>query len=246
MAYPAELSHGEAFARHKDHCRRLIDEHRLHDICEIGGGRSPLFAGDEIRSMGASYTILDISPEELALAPGEYEKMCVDICTPAQPANVQRFDFMFSRCVAEHVSSGDAMHRNVYRMLKPGGIAFHFFPTLYSPAFVANRLLPQGLTSAVKARLVPGSAPKFPARYSRCNGPTLRMRRFLEAIGYEILEFRPFYGTAYFGRLPVLRTFDERLTSWAANRRSTHLTSFAYLILHRPVGTRSVSSPTFD
>jgi 2-polyprenyl-3-methyl-5-hydroxy-6-metoxy-1,4-benzoquinol methylase len=232
-AYPDELSYVHAFNRYKDECRRLVDEHGLHDLCEIGGGRSPLFDPEEIREMGITYTVLDISPEEIALAPAVCEPVCADICTPPQPGNVQRFDFMFSRFVAEHVTSGDAMHRNVRSMLRPGGIAFHLYPTLYSPAFVANRLLPKRLTAAIMARLF-GYTWKFPARYSRCTGPTRRMRLFLETLGYEILEFRPFYGTWYFDRLPILRTMDDRFTSWAANRQSAYFTSYAYLIMRRP------------
>ena len=45
--------------------------------------------------------------------------------------------------LAEHVPDGYRFHSNLFELLKPGGVAFHFMPTLYSPPFVINRLLPE-------------------------------------------------------------------------------------------------------
>lgn len=234
---PPELHWSVAWSGHEERVRRLIEEHRPARVCEIGGGRSPLFSPHEVTRLGVSeYTILDISADELALAPPGYETVCGDICDPALARPGARFDLMFSQMVAEHVSDGDRMHRNVLALLAPGGVAFHFMPTLHYPVFAANRLLPQGLSNWALRRFADRPFPKFPARYSKCYGPTPAMYAYLEGIGYEVVEYRPFYGSIYFDRLPGIRNVERALSRLAARRRTPRFTSFAYLVLRKPPG----------
>lgn len=51
----------------------------------------------------------------------------------------QSFDVVESQNVAEHVRDPEAMHHNIHAMLKPGGVAIHFFPTLFAVPFIVNR-----------------------------------------------------------------------------------------------------------
>ena len=232
---PRELHWQVAWSGHKERVRELIAEHQPARVCEIGGGRSPLFSPDELARLGvAEYTILDISDEELALAPSGYQTVCGDICDPALARAGSRFDLMFSQMVAEHVEDGDRMHRNVLSLLAPGGIAFHFMPTLYYPVFAANGLLPPRVSNWALRRFADRPFPKFPARYSKCFGPTPAMHAYLDRVGYEVVEYRPFYGSIYFDRLPVIRTVERALSRRAAQRRSPHFTSFTYLIVRKP------------
>src|SRR5690606_31706782 len=152
--------------------------------------------------LGVEYTVMDVSQHELDLAPEGYRTLCYDVCDPEVARLGERFDLVLSRMVAEHVPDGEAMHRNVFRMLRPGGVAFHFFPTLYTPVFLANRLMPERVTRAVQRRIADREQPKFPAVYSMCRGPTPRARAALERIGYEVREYRPFYGSDYLKGLP--------------------------------------------
>ena len=230
-----ELHWQVAWSGHKDRVRELISEHHASRVCEIGGGRSPLFSPEEVAELGVSeYTILDISAEELALAPPGYGTFCGDICDSSLTRPGDRFDLMFSQMVAEHVEDGDRMHRNVLALLAPDGIVFHFMPTLYYPAFAANGLLPPRLTSWALRRFADRPSPKFPARYSKCFGPTRGMHAFLEGVGYDVVEYRPFYGSIYFDRLPGIRAVERALSRRAATRRSPRFTSFTYLILRKP------------
>lgn len=230
----AELDFRTAWWEHAATCRSLIERHGARAVCEIGGGRSPLFSRAEVAELGLAYTVLDISAEELAEAPTGYDTLCADICSPALTDGEARFDLMFSKMVAEHVPDGERMHRNVHQLLRPGGIAFHFFPTLFAPVFVVNRLLPERLTHWALERGQPRDAPKFPALYSKCFGPTGRMHRFYSDLGYEVLEYRPFYGYEYLDRVPVLGRIDAGFWAWSARRHSARFTSFAYLVLRRP------------
>jgi hypothetical protein len=232
---PEGLNWQTAWSGHKDRVRQLIVEHGPQRVCEIGGGRSPLFSPEEVAALGVTeYTIVDISAEELALAPAGYETVCGDICDRDLLPSGGRFDLMFSQMVVEHVADGDLMHRNVLSLLAPGGIAFHFMPTLHYPAFAVNGVLPAWLTGWALRRFADRETPKFPAHYSRCFGPTPAMRAYLVGVGYEVVEHRPFYGSIYFERIPGVRSVERAMSRWAARRRSPRLSSFAYLVLRKP------------
>ena len=232
---PDELSYAEAFRGHEAALHDLLARTGARRVLEIGGGRRPLLAPARIAAHGLDYTVLDISPAELAAAPPGYRTVVGDIADPGLTVPVADVDLAFSRFLAEHVGSGESFHRNVRRLLRPGGVAFHFFPTLWHPVFVANRLMPEALARRVFYALFPREYPKFPARYSWCRGPTPRMRAMLARVGLEIVEFRTFYGTYYLRRIPLGGVLDEALAGWAARRRSPYLCSYAYLVVRRPV-----------
>jgi SAM-dependent methyltransferase len=225
-----------AFAHQKEVIRQLIVDRGLRVICEVGGGRSPLFTLAEVAELDLDYTVLDVSAAELALASPQYARVIGDICSlRLDDSRVGSYDLVFSQMLAEHVSSGEAMHRNILRLLRPGGIAFHFFPTLYSPLFVANRLLPERLAQWT-LRMVLGRAhhEKFPAKYSWCYGPSPRRMQKFRALGYTVLAYRPFYGTEYLQSFPVARHLEQGFHRVAARRRSRLFTSYAWVVLQKP------------
>lgn len=229
------------------HYRRAVDgfEGRVRDliaanghrrVCDIGGGRTPLLWPREVGELGLEYTLLDVSRDELERGPEGHHRLCMDITKPLEASVLERFDLIFSKFVAEHVPDGEAMHRNIYAMLRPGGHAFHLFPTLFHPAFVVNRLLPHRLMGRVRDLLAGASYPKFPAVYSWCYGPSPRRIAAFRAIGFEIEEYTGFYGTPYLARVPVIGELDARLNAVLARRRSRHLTSYACVLLRKPAG----------
>ena len=225
-----------AFAHEKDVIRQLIVDRKLKAVCEVGGGREPLFTVDEVAELDLDYTVLDISAAELALTSPHYTKVIGDICSlSSDDSRIGSYDLVFSRQLAEHVSSGEAMHRNIFQLLRPGGIAFHFFPTLFSPAFVANKLLPERLAQWTLRIVLGGHHEKFPAKYSWCYGPSPRRMQKFTALGYTVIEYRPFYGTAYLQFFPVARRLEQSFHGMAAKRRSRLFTSYAWLILLKPV-----------
>lgn len=232
------LGFGYAVAYHKERCRQLMAANGFRTVCEIGGGRAPLFSAEEARLLGLDYTVLDISERELQAAPSHVRKIQADICAPTLQTLADRYDFMFSRMLAEHASDGTALHRNVFHLLRPGGMAFHFFPTLWTPAFVVNKLLPEGAARWLLLRLFPWRGrerlAKFPATYSRCFGPTTRMYRYFARLGYQVDEYRPFYGTDYLRGVPVFGWVDSVFTGFVATRRSPRFTSYVWLVLRKP------------
>ena len=61
------------------------------------------------------------------------------------------------------------------------------------------------------------------------------MHAYFGDLGYEVVEYRPFYGSVYFERMPGLRTVERTLSRRAAERRDPRFTSFVYLVLRKPV-----------
>lgn len=200
------------------------------DILELGAGRRPSFTLEEMPSTVRSYTVNDISAEELALLPDGYDMACFDVSGDASNFS-DHYDIVFSRFLAEHVADGEAMHRNVHQVLRDGGVAFHLIPTLYAVPFVINKFFPERMTSLILKVFSPRRAinPKFPAHYSMCYGDPQRMKRLLTAIGYKRVEIQNFYGHFYYEKIPVLRSVHRRFSEFAARRNWTHLSTYAYI-----------------
>lgn len=187
----------------------IITQHGFHRVIEVGGGANPTLSTGFIARYGIEYTLLDISQTELDKAPPAYFKLCVDICQEDFSSGGQ-YDFAFSRMLAEHVASGAQFHRNVRSLLRDGGMAFHFFPTLFAPPFALNYLLPEKLGEFILHLLQPGRERegrrgKFPSRYSWCRGPiNSQIRKFQDA-GYDVETYMGYFGhEAYYHKIPVL------------------------------------------
>jgi SAM-dependent methyltransferase len=223
-----------AMLRYGDELKSLVTLYPRAKILELGAGRWPSFRLAEMPDSIESYTVNDISADELSLLPEGYQQACFDVSGDA--ANFSdSYDVVFSRFLAEHVPDGVAMHRNVYRVLKPGGVAFHLIPTLYAIPFVLNKFAPERLTTPLLKILSPRRAisPKFPAPYSACYGSPARMTAMLHEIGYKRVEVRNFYGHFYYEKIPLLRSLHRHFSALAARRNWHLLGSYAYITAYK-------------
>jgi len=236
LAHPASNSGRAAFQTYLPRLCELISGFRAPDILELGGGRDPSFKLSELPGNVASYTVNDIDPAELALAGPEYRRATFDVI-----GNVEEFagkyEVIFSRTLAEHVKDGRAMHANVLKLLRPGGVAFHMMPTLYAPPFVLNLLLPERLSRRVVHAFFPhrrDDRPKFPAYYSWCFGNREKMERMLSELGYEQVSMTNFYGHNYFKAVPLVGRLDRAFSRLAAKRDWTSFSSFGHICARKP------------
>jgi len=126
----------DAWLEYKNFIISHIRSGGIKNVCEIGGGANPQLDTNTIDELGITYAILDISETELNKAPDEYQKIKADIASNDITTD-PTFDLMFSKMLAEHVRDGALFHKNVFDLLNPGGIAIHFFPTLYTLPFLA-------------------------------------------------------------------------------------------------------------
>jgi SAM-dependent methyltransferase len=224
----------DAMHGYDDTLRSIVSQYPNADILELGGGRWPSFPLAEMPNNLRSYTVNDISDAELALVPEGYDKACFDVAGDAS-AFENHYDVVFSRFLAEHVRDGKAMHRNVNKVLKPGGVAFHLIPTLYALPFVINKLLPERVGQKVLDTFSPRReiSPKFPAHYSHCHGNTWAMRRMFEELGYNRVEIRNFYGHFYYENIPGLRDLEKWFSALASRKQWSSVCSYAYIFAYK-------------
>ena len=219
--------------------RNLIAANKPTRVLDIGGGEAPALRLNEVRDLNIDYTVLDVSQEQLDAAPAEYRKVRADASLPNLKLD-SKYDLVLSRMVGEHIKDGDVFHKNIFNLLEPNGLAFHFFPTLFSPPFLANKLLPERLVDAVLKKAQPWRCNgnrtfRFPAYYSRCRGPLKTQIHFFQNIGYAVDSYYGFFGAGwYYDAVPPLKKLEERFSRWLINHPMPHFTSYAYVILRKP------------
>jgi hypothetical protein len=218
--------------------KAIVAEYRPHRVLEVGSGANPTLDPGFVAAHGLEYTANDISKDELAKASAVYHRLALDISDGPIPASLQgQFDFIFSRMTNEHVRDGQQYHRNIHFMLARGGIAAHWFSTLYALPFLVNKLSPEWLSDWLLRCFAPRDTEmhdKFKAHYSWSRGPSPSMIRRIEDIGFDVLEFRGYYGHGYYAkRLPLLYRLERLKAHWLVKHPFPLLTSYARLILRK-------------
>jgi uncharacterized UPF0146 family protein len=222
----------EAWTGFDSFLANLILRENARSVCEIGGGSNPALSLDFVRENNLDYLVVDISAEELAKAPPGYATLEVDVTSPSfhLPAT---YDLIFSRTVAEHVRRPADFHRNIFKFLAPNGVAFHFFPTLYTLPYLFNRVMPARITHRL-LKAIGGTHDKFRAYYRWCRGPQRSQIRKLEKIGYRLEEYVGFFGHGYYSRFRRLQALNDWLASFFVRHPEPLLTSYVYVVLRRP------------
>ena len=213
--------------------RALIARERPERVLDVGAGRSPQLSVEETEQLGVHYALLDISAEELEHAPSGFDRVVGDM--GAEHVDVDEpYDFVFSKDLAEHVRDGSRFFANTFELLRPGGVAFHFFPTLYSLPLVVNKLLPGSLTEPLLMRMRPDRRLKFPAHYSWTRGPTDRQLARLESVGFDVVAYVGGFGHRYYEKVPPAQRMARHAWDFARRHELYDLTNYAYLIVRRP------------
>jgi SAM-dependent methyltransferase len=206
------------------------------NLLEIGAGRRPLWTSAEIKQRNISYVANDIVEGELDRIPFPVKKAVFDCCGELPRAFVNSFDVICSKMVQEHVKSGDNFYCNIFKLLKPGAVAINFHPTLYCPPFLINRILPGNVSRFILGLLTQErtgeTIPKFPATYELCYS-THRTAKLIKKIGFSKVSIFPFYHHEYFKKIPLLRIFDDAVSTWAQTQDIRLLSSYAYTVVKK-------------
>lgn len=225
----------EAWQGYENFLTTLIDKHNIKTVCEVGGGANPLlFDSDCIREKNINYSILDISESELDKAPKNCKKILADISSPNFSTD-KKFDLVFSKMLAEHISDAEQFHKNVSKILTNEGLAVHFFPTLYTLPFLVNYLVPEFISDILLGIVSPRDKhqhAKFPAYYHWCRGPINSQIKKFHDIGYDIIEYKGFFGhEGYYIRIKPLKIIHKIKTDYLLRNPNPLFTSFAYIVL---------------
>jgi SAM-dependent methyltransferase len=211
-------------------------------FCDVGGGANPLVPLADIEKFSLDYVVVDESQDELDKAPTGYQLFRLDMSDSAAVSEFveQRgaFDVVVSKWTAEHVPDGRVFHEQIFDMLRPNGTAVHLFPTLYSPVFLLNRLLPPGLSNLIlpkvtSGREMEGTHAKFRSYYSWCRGPSRRQLRRFQSVGFFVERYVGFFGHWYYSRIRPLQRAHEAITDQLVRHPLSSMTSYALVVLRR-------------
>jgi SAM-dependent methyltransferase len=217
--------------------RELAQREGAEYVAELGGGANPILA-DERWGFAPHRIVVDISAEELAKAGGGVETRVLDLCQPI-PDGRNAYDIVFSKMLCEHVPDGRAFHQNCFDLLKPGGLAVHYFPTLYTLPFVLNRLIPEKTARKLLRKIQPGRIDdpkheKFPAYYRWTTGPTKRAIRRFQSVGFELEQWNGAFGHYYYSLVKPLDALEQTKSRFLVKHPVPALTSFAVVVLRKP------------
>lgn len=227
----------EGWYRFPGFIEEVIASQRGKRVCEIGAGANPALGPDEIRRHGLEFRAVDEVEGEL-LKSGMKETSVFDVCLPNARVPGAPYDVIFSRMTAEHFRDPLHAYKNMLQALVPGGLSVHCFATLYALPFVVNRLVPDRISDMLFRHFAPRDPErhdKFKAYYSRCRGPIAQQLSFFQALGYEIIEYRGYFGHNYYApRLPLLHRIHRFTANILIKAPIALFTTYATIILRRP------------
>lgn len=228
--------------------KSLLAEYGCSHILEVGSGANPTLAPEDVLGHAARYVTSDISENELLKADTAFERLVLDLSArEIDSALLSKFDCVFSRMVGEHVRDGEQYHKNIYRVLRPGGIAVHCFSTLGALPFAINRILPDCVADRLLQIFHPRDAYKhgrFKAYYSWGRGPSKTMIARFESLGYEVIEYTGYYGHGYYKtRLAWLDRMERIKSQYLLHHPVPQLCSYATLVLRKPANISFAPQP---
>ena len=138
--------------------------------------------------------------------------------------------------LAEHITDPLQFHKNVLSCLANNGLAVHYFPTLYTLPFFANYIMPERLADILLHMFETRDRfqhAKFPAYYRWCRGPTHKQIQRFVSLGYEVVEYRGFFGHGYYQKIKVLDKINRIKTNYLLKHPNPIFTSYAYVVLRK-------------
>lgn len=221
--------------------KQLIVDNNFKVIGDIGGGANPMLDAEFVKAHGLTYTVFDISQDELDKAPAPFHKVQMDIaCSDAafKAKAVRRdFDLLFSHMFLEHIEKSEQAHRNFGNMLKPGGMSVHFYPSPNNFPLTLNRFIPESVSTGIvrvlqNNRDVDGRQGKFKAFYRNCGAPSETLETKFNTLGFDLVQHTGYVGHHYYKRIAPLAALEKQLRGMLL-KMQVPMTTYNLLMLKR-------------
>lgn len=210
-----------------------MEELSPSSMLEIGAGPNPSVSDALINQYKIDYHLNDFSADELNKGDNKYLKIPGDFIALE---GLGKYDIICSRMVLEHVEDAKAFHEKVVAHLNPGGIAIHFFATLYALPTSLNLLLPESWSDKL-VKWGQGRDEefhgKFPAKYDWCRGPIKGFNRKFEQLGYEVREHRGYVGHDYLCNQKLFYPLEKIYSQLLLKMNAPIMSSNAILVLQK-------------
>jgi len=166
-------------------------------VYDVGGGKRPFFSTMEKRRLGVKVIGVDISADELSMAPeGAYdETVCADVTTYRGNGDG---DLAVCCTLLEHVRDTEPAIACLASLLREGGTALVFVPSRNALFARLNLLLPERAKRALLFGLFPEKreAQGFPSYYDQCT--PRRIQELGVAHGLELVKAEYYFKSSYF------------------------------------------------
>jgi|SRR6185437_10514465 len=194
----------------------IIIKYKIKSVADVGGGANPMLPLKIVKKYSLDYYVFDIDESELQKAPKWCNCLKVDIASPDKnfvPAEMlNKFDLVFSHFLLEHVKGVKQAHLNIAKLLRHGGIAVHFFPSINNLPIFINMIIPEWISRKLVKIFQPTRDKvyqvKFPAYYELCTVRTNKMKRVLRSLGYSVEEHVGYIGHSYYERFELARWLE--------------------------------------
>lgn len=213
----------------------LILKYQLKEICEIGAGANPYLSNDFVQKEQLNYTLVDVDEEELNKGKTNLKKLVLDFSSKDFEPKGQ-YDLIFSKMTLEHIKHPEILHQNIFSSLKKGGIAIHFFATLYSIPSIVNLILPEYLSDKILFYIQKRDQEqhgKFPAYYRWTLGPVKKNVQRFESLGFQIISYNGYVGHTYFPKQSFLGKLEAIYTKCLYKVNNPYFSSNAIVILEK-------------
>jgi SAM-dependent methyltransferase len=187
----------------------------LH-VLDVGGGKQPQIDRCTKQRLGLHVTGLDVSREELSLAPpGAYDEIIVGDVSRVHLSGP--FDLILSCTVLEHVADNSSAMAALAAALAPGGTMAHYIPCRNAPFARLNLVLGKQWSRRILFAVYPEKADHggYPAFYDHCT--PLEMRRLIEGGGLVVSDCQCYFASEYMSFFTPLYSLEllRQLTAQA-------------------------------
>lgn len=182
---------------------RALQRPDIQRVTDVGAGAAVPYSKERSHEDGAYIIGLDVASEAMAKNPDLDERRVADIVASPLPFSDGELDMIVSSSVLEHLENLENFVNESARVLRPGGLFIHVFPSRYALFAVLNRTLPHRISRSLLYFFHPQviGVQGFKAYYDHCYATAYC--RLLTKHGFTITEIK----TSYYGSSPYFSIF---------------------------------------